>query len=139
MTGTAIRTNGEGRRFNGHLNLSTPLSVAWEQADADRRALSYGRRRVPTAVIQSAPLDMLAAPSWEFLRAYVSAKHGVGVREIASPSRRRVPVKARNELAWLMRTHVGYSLDDIGYFIERDHSTVRHSIDQHRQTMEAAQ
>ena len=92
----------------------------------------------PSAPSYPCPVNMLALPSWKFLRAYVAAKHGVGVRDIESRSRRAPVVKARNELCSLMHTHLNISLCQIGALLKRDHTTVLYSISTHRAAMEKA-
>lgn len=93
---------------------------------------------LPCIMPPPCPLNMLALPSWKFLRSYVAAKHDVEVLDIESRARRVPVVKARNELCFLMQTHLGLSLTKIGALLERDHSTILYSIATHRAAMEKA-
>lgn len=75
-----------------------------------------------------APLDMLQPPSWRFLIALASVKHGISEAEIRSESRARVVVKARDEAIALVYQHTQASTPLVGKRFNRDHTTILHSL-----------
>lgn len=59
--------------------------------------------------------------------AHVSLRTGISVETIRDKSRRAEAVRARRRAARLLR-RLGYSLPDIGYAIDRHHTTVLHHV-----------
>lgn len=59
--------------------------------------------------------------------AHVSSRTGVSIETIHGPCRAQPYVAARRRASRLFR-RLGYSLHDIGYAIQRDHSTVFHHL-----------
>lgn len=90
-------------------------------------------------IIAGCPLNMLAPPSWRFLVAIAAHRGGVSPQDIVGPIRTRQVASARHEAAYLMHTHLGWSLPRIGSKLgRRDHTTVLHSIVVQRKKLEVA-
>lgn len=81
------------------------------------------------------PLNMLAPPSWLFLRKYVAVRHAVSVKDIMGHRKPHQVIAARHELAYLMHTHMDMSYPAIGRRMGRDHSTVINSVRKHEQKL----
>lgn len=58
----------------------------------------------------------------------VSNYYGVAIKDIKGRSRKREIVKPRQVIVFLLRTKAKMKLTDIGQVLERDHTTVIHSI-----------
>lgn len=67
--------------------------------------------------------------------AKVLQKHKVALKEIMSPCRGKLIVKARNEVAWHLVNVLGFSLSRAGRYLNRDHSTILHACRQHEAQM----
>lgn len=59
-------------------------------------------------------------------------KHGVTVEDVLGPARPHRLTLARQEAMYRLRLDMRWSLPRIGSFMNRDHSTVLHGIEQHR-------
>lgn len=57
----------------------------------------------------------------------VAASFGVTVDDIVSDSRRNVVIKARQIAVWRMRNELGLTLNQIGNFVNKDHTTIIHA------------
>ena len=59
---------------------------------------------------------------------WVADKHGVTVGDLIGPVRAVPIATARFEAEYILRTRLGLGLKQIGYYLNRDHSTVIHGI-----------
>ncbi|WP_391591848.1 Chromosomal replication initiator protein DnaA [[Mycoplasma] cavipharyngis] len=60
----------------------------------------------------------------------ICEKLNVNLEEILSPSRKQDIVNNRNIIAYILKTEMKYSLAKIGKILQRDHSTIRNSLNQ---------
>jgi hypothetical protein len=73
-------------------------------------------------------VNMLTAPSPDFILQLASAKHNVSIDDIVGLGRARKIYEARREAIVLMFKHTGMSMKRIGEVVNRDHSTVLYSV-----------
>lgn len=66
---------------------------------------------------------------WMTLLALVATKHSIDPDEIMSQSRLRNIVTARNEVIYRLRTDFGYGWSEISRTVQRDRSTILHSVE----------
>lgn len=59
----------------------------------------------------------------------VSKYFSIGKRSLLSNSRTRPIARPRQVLMYILRTHMGISLEEVGRLIKRDHTTVMHAVD----------
>lgn len=76
----------------------------------------------------NAPLNMLTPPSWRFLVAVASARHGIPQADIVSASRVRSVVAARQDAMAMVYQHTQASTSVVGRYFGRDHTTVIHAL-----------
>lgn len=79
-------------------------------------------------VLDTAPLNMLALPSWRFLVALAAVRHSVSSDDILGPRRGKPLIAARCEAMGLVYQHTPASLPRIGLCLNRDHTTVLHAL-----------
>ena len=82
----------------------------------------------PVVITGSAPLNMLALPSWRFLVALAAVRHGFSSEDILGPRRGKPLIAARCEAMGLVYQHTPASLPRIGLCLNRDHTTVLHAL-----------
>ncbi len=58
----------------------------------------------------------------------VSAARDISPAMIRGPRRWASIVRARHEVAWLLRQHTAMSYPEIGRLLDRDHSSVMHGV-----------
>jgi hypothetical protein len=88
-------------------------------------------------------LEETLAPSppghWKVIAREVCEKHGVSMIDLVSARRDKKVAVARHEAFWRCRTETRLSLPQIGKrFGGRDHTTVLHGVNKHKERMEAA-
>lgn len=82
-------------------------------------ALDIERQEVATAIVQ------------------IAAKHStvndpVSPEDILGPRRTVRVADARHEAMWVLREHLALTFQRVGYYLNRDHSTVVHGVNQYR-------
>lgn len=83
---------------------------------------------------------LIPLPRWKSIVREVSKKHGISIPDILS-ARRSVPVvRARHEVMYRLSTETTLSYPQIGKRLGgKDHTTVIHGAQRHRERMEAGQ
>src|SRR5690606_30098070 len=94
------------------------------QAPVETAAEVFEEPAIKPVLPNGVPLNMLAPPSWKFLRELAALRHGIGTREIMSHNRSRAVVAARYEAMALVYQHSQLSLPQVGRLFKRDHTTV---------------
>lgn len=74
------------------------------------------------------PVNLISPPSWRMLYRLVSLKYGISVEVMLSDSRQADVVTARHAAVFLLYTHTGMSMPQIGKLIGRDHTSILNSI-----------
>lgn len=70
---------------------------------------------------------------------WIAETHRVSLTGLFSARREAPVVRARQELMWLMKEHLTWSLPHIGRFLgDRDHTTVLHGVRKHQERLDAA-
>lgn len=83
-----------------------------------------------------AEMRKLSMPKWiQDVVFEVARRHGVPPVDVVSASRRRVVVKARNEVLYeVKRARPDFSFPRIGFWFNRDHTSVMHAVWRHAVT-----
>lgn len=76
----------------------------------------------------------LARKSMATIFKEVASKHGMTIEELREPNRTPRFCAARHE-AMALAYAAGYSTPQIGRHIQRDHSTVHHGIQRHKERL----
>lgn len=95
----------------------------------DPRRVEREIEEAVSAAVAAHPAPPL--PAWKVVLSEVSEKYGVPVSMIVGTNRSKTIVPARNEAAYRMVHELGMSLFATGRRVNRDHTTVSHSINRH--------
>lgn len=82
-------------------------------------------------------MRLRCGPNARSILSTVARTHGVKVADIKGPGRYRSQVCARQDAMWQLYSTGRYSLPEIGRFLRRDWTTVRHGVRAHAERMEA--
>ncbi|NBN62077.1 helix-turn-helix domain-containing protein [Pannonibacter tanglangensis] len=72
-----------------------------------------------------------AKPKGAAIASEIAAKHRVTLADLTGPCRQRAIFRARAELAYRLRTELGWSFPRIGRLLNRDHTTIMNQVRVH--------
>ena len=103
--------------------------------DPARRTPAKGRRFTDYAGVvdvRPVPRNLLSPPSGKLLIRLAARRWGVAEDMLTSESRDALVVAARHHAMWLLSTHRGYGISQIGRMLgDRDHTTVINGLAKH--------
>lgn len=106
----------------------------------EREAEEERKRQIAEAVKTAfgTPRKALEA-RWKQIIAEVADKHQVNPMEILSQRREKYIILARHEAVWRIRNETPLSFPQIGVRMNRDHSTLIHSVKMHEKRIAAGE